>query len=316
MTRLVLLFVAFVNLPLVAVSVRAAEPGGSALYLIDAHSQADSEKVLKRVISLMDRAGVRRTLLSARGHLQSDAIVKFSQQHPGRITASVRTKGGAYRDNSEKYYKALKRSVESGKFGAIAELLLYHAQKGDKAPEIVVYPDDKRVQTALTYAKKEGWPLVVHIEFASLSGKQKARYMEQLEAMLAQNPDHPFVLIHMGQLRSGEVQRLMASHNNVYFMTSHTNPVAIRESRQPWTPMFKGDVLAPEWKKLVIQYPDRFVLAFDNVWPNHWGDYYLQEARYWKTALADLPREVARAVAHENAERLWNLPRSQAGRKE
>jgi predicted TIM-barrel fold metal-dependent hydrolase len=290
-------------------SATASGAGIADLYFIDAHSQADSEQILQRVITLMGQAGVRRTLLSARGNLTPGDIAKFAEQHPDRITASVRTKGRNYEENTAQYYKMLESDVGSGKFGAISELLMYHAQKGKKAPEVVVYPNDKRVQAALTLAKKNGWPLVTHIEFASLSGGEKTKFMEQLETILAQNPDHPFVMIHMGQLRSGDVRRLIEAHKNVYFMTSHTNPAAISESNQPWTPMFKGVVLTPEWKELMVQSPDKFVLAFDNVWPDQWGRFYLQEADYWRTAFAALPAEVAHAVAHGNAERLWKIPK-------
>ena len=133
--------------------------------------------------------------------------------------------------------------------------------------------------------------------------------MEQLEAMLRQNPAHPFAMIHMGQLREGDVQRLIENHKNVYFLTSHANPVVISGSNQPWTQMFEGDVLARGWQDLMVKYPDRFVFAIDNVWPEHWGDYYLQQVECWRKAFAALPREVANAVAHGNAERLWGIPR-------
>ena len=279
------------------------------LYLIDAHSQADSEQVLQRVIPLMDRAGVRRTILAARGGMASNRIAKFSKQHPDRITASVTTKGRDYTNNADGYYSTLEADVGSEQFGAIAEVLMYHAQKGNKAPEYIVYPNDKRVRAALTQAKKKGWPLVVHIEFASLSGGEKIKYMEQIELLLTQNPEHPFVMIHMGQLRSNDVRRLIDLHKNISFMTSQTSPSAIHNSVQPWTPMFEGEVLAPEWTELIMQYPDRFVLAFDNVFPNQWGDFYLKGVAHWRMALAALPAEIAHAVAHGNAERLWNIPK-------
>jgi len=282
-----------------------AEP--TDLYFIDAHSQADSEDVLQRVIPLMDQAGVRRTILSARQKLTSGDITNFAEQHPDRITASVRTKGRDYEENTNGYYRMLESDMSSEKFGAISELLMYHAQKGKKAPEVVVYPDDNRVQTTLALAKKKEWPLVVHIEFASLAEDNKIKYMEQLEAMLTQNPGQPFVMIHMGQLRPVDVQRLIESHQNIYFMTSHTNPVAINKSNQPWAPMFEGDVLAPKWRELVTLYRNRFILAFDNVWSDQWGSFYLQEAEYWHKAFMALPQDVSRAIAHENAERLWHI---------
>ncbi|WP_455220734.1 amidohydrolase family protein [Kaarinaea lacus] len=277
------------------------------LYFIDAHSQVDSEQVMERIIPLMDKAGVKRTILSGRRTMQSGDIANFAEQHPQRIIASIRTKSGAYQNNKNGYYKMLKGDVKSGRFAAISELLMYHAQKGAKADEIIVYPDDKRIQFALKIAKKKGWPLVVHIEFASLSGKQRETFMNQLENILRANPEHPFAMIHMGQLRIDDVRRLIKAHNNLYFLTSHTNPAAISKSNQPWTPMFKGDLLASDWKELVVEHPDRFILAFDNVWSDQWGDFYLKEAEYWHKALAVLPEEVAHAVAHGNAEKLWNI---------
>ena len=279
------------------------------LYFIDAHSQVGSEQVLQRVIPLMDQAGVQRTILSGRRKLKSSDIASYAERYPGRIIASIRTKGGAYKKNKKGYYKALSREVASGRFGAIAELLMYHAAKGAKADKVVVYPNDERVQAALKYTIKKGWPLVVHIEFASLSGDERAKFMKMLEKMLDKYPKHPFAMIHMGQLRAGDVRRLIESHNNVYFMTSHANPVAIKKSNQPWTNMFKGEVLAPEWRELVVKYPGRFILAFDNVWPDQWGDFFLREAEYWRNAFAVLPKDVAHAVAHGNAERLWNIPK-------
>ena len=279
------------------------------LYLVDAHSQADSRAVMERVVGLMDRAGVRHTILSGRRGLTNGDIASFAAQQPDRITAAVRTKGRAYAENRAGYYKSLERDANSGRFGAIAELLMFHAQKGRKADEVAVFPEDERVQAALKIAKERNWPLVVHIEFAALSDDDKIEYTKQFEAMLAQNPQHPFVLIHMGQLHHAQVRNLIESHPNVYFMTSHTTPTAVNKSKQPWTPMFQGDGLAPEWRELVIEKPDRFILAFDNVWPEHWGDHYLRQAEQWRAALSGLPTEAAHAVAHGNAERLWRIPK-------
>jgi predicted TIM-barrel fold metal-dependent hydrolase len=278
------------------------------LYLIDAHSQVDQTVDLNKVISLMDQAGVRYTILSAVAERSSEDIVRFSRQHPDRIIAAVRMKRHAYNKNDTSYYEVLRREVQSGDFNAMSEVMMYHAQKGHRYPEIVVYPDDDRVQAALRYALEKGWPFIVHIEFASRSISDREKFMEQLETMLDKYPNHPFAMAHMGQLKASEVRRLIKSHANVYFLTSRSNPVAASEANQPWVNMFKGDVLSPEWRELVIQYPGRFILSFDNVRPHHWGDFYLEEVQYWRKALAALPPDVATAIAHGNAERLWKIP--------
>jgi len=287
---------------------RPVAPEVEGLYLIDAHSQADSQDTLTRILPLMKQAGVRRTILSGRRQISSTDTANFADLHPLQIIPALRTKGRPYIDNTPAYYTNLQSDVASGRFSAMAELLVYHAQKGDLAEEVMVPPNDPRVQTALQYAKQQAWPLVVHIEFAALQNLQneaRREFMRQFEQMLFANPEHPFALIHMGQLTVGEVRRLIHRHPNVYFLTSHTNPEAINSSDQPWTPMFDGDVLTTPWRALVIAHPDRFILAFDNVWPEQWGDFYLNQAGYWHSALAQLPAAVAHALAHANAERLW-----------
>ena len=72
--------------------------------------------------------------------------------------------------------------------------------------------------------------------------------------------------------------------------------------------MFEGKRLLADWKKLMIEHPDRFILGFDNVWPEHWSQYYLDQIKLWREAIKELPLEVAHAFAHGNAERLWRLP--------
>ncbi|MEA2077943.1 MAG: hypothetical protein U9O95_07995, partial [Candidatus Marinimicrobia bacterium] len=214
------------------------------LYFIDAHSQVDQNVVpINKVISLMDSAGVRQTILSARGNLKGKTLLRLSKKNPGRITPAVRTKGRPYDTGSKKYYEILTKQITTKQYHAIAEVLLYHAKKGDKAPEVIVYPDDKRVQVALNHAIEKGWPFIVHIEFASLHGEKRKKFMRAFKQMLNQRPEQAFILTHMGQLSRNRCFRLIKNHNNVYFHTGWTNPVAVESSNQPWTNVFDGDHL-------------------------------------------------------------------------
>lgn len=201
-------------------------------------------------------------------------------------------------------------------FGAMAEVLMYHAQKGlkrQRAPLVIVYPDDERVQTALNYAIKKNWPFVVHIEFRR-AGSLGYGFMTKLEALLMRYPEHPFVLIHMGQLNHVAVRNLIEVHNNIYFIASHSTSIqaspirVVKKSDDPRTNMFDGKHLSADWKQLMIKYPDRFILGFDNVWPEHWGQYYLDQIKVWREAIKELPPDVVHAFTHRNAERLWRLP--------
>src|SRR3972149_2323874 len=93
-------------------------------------------------------------------------------------------------------------------------------------------------------------------------------------------------------------------------MTSQATPVTAEE-RQPWINMFdvSGYRLTQEWEQLVIDHPNRFILGFDNVYREHWSepDRYLDQIAFWRKELKWLRVDVAEAVAHGNAERLWNL---------
>jgi len=280
--------------------------------IIDAHSQADQEIELEEILALMDEAEVSRTILSSWGGRRPRDLTAFAKRHPHRITPALRTKGGIYRSKKlEKYKQFLDKQATSPWFGAMGEVLLYHAKKevrGGKGSYSlqVVPPDDPRVRAALALALKRQWPFVAHIEFAE-AGADQGVFMAKLEDMLRANIAHPFALIHMGQLEAKEAGRLIDDHPNIYFITSHATPDFAR-SGYAFTNMFVGHHVASHWKALMVLHKDRFVLGFDNVFARNWRNSYVQQVQLWRRALSELPPDVAHAVAHQNAERLWRLP--------
>jgi predicted TIM-barrel fold metal-dependent hydrolase len=300
---------------LVSAPVRAQEGGskpgsgvGSDLYFVDAHSQMAAGLDPDIIIPLMDKAGVRHTILSARNDRKPKDVADLAARNPDRITAAVRSKGKAFNRNSPEFTRLLDIQLSQPVFRAMAEVLHFHAQKGNKAPEIEVAIDSPQSRLVLDAARRNGWPYIAHYEFAA-AGPVRNALMAQFESAARTFPHQSFVLIHMGQLGPDEAKRLIEAHPNVYFMTSHSNPVNIKSHPgQPWTNLFEGRYLSPQWRDLFIANPERFILAFDNVFPEFWGDFYLEQAALWRGALLELPREVAEAVAHGNAERLWSLP--------
>jgi len=278
--------------------------------IIDAHSQVCPENIDK-VIQLMDQGGVACTILSSGmtstiGIVTPEELVSFASNYPGRIIPAVRTKV----KGSEDYYELLEKQMNMDGFGAMAEVLMYHGTEipGRPIPLIVAHPTDKSVQTALKYALDKKWPFIVHIEFVT-AGSQRDQFMTELKALLVQYPEHPFALIHMGQLDCAAVQELIEAHGNIYFITSSSTPsYAVSKFTDRWTIMFDGRNLSADWKQLIIQHPNRFILGFDMVWANMWGKHYLDTVAIWQEAIKGLPVEVAHAFAHGNAERLWRLP--------
>lgn len=69
----------------------------------------------------------------------------------------------------------------------------------------------------------------------------------------------------------------------------------------------KGQVrLCPEWRDLMLAYPDRFLLGSDT-WINARWQYYGETMQHYRAWLGDLPPAVARQVAWGNGARLFGL---------
>ena len=278
------------------------------LYFVDAHSQMAKGLSSDKIIPLMDKAGVRHTILSARNDRSPQDVADFAARHPDRITAAVRSKGRGFNLNKPNFQELINTQVSQPVFKAMAEAILYHAQKGRKAPEINVAIDSPQSRVLLDIALRKNWPYIAHYEFRAAKNR-KETFLASFKKMARNHSGHPFVLIHMGQLYAADVGQLIADHRNVYFMMSHSNPVSIAKNPgQPWANLFSGKKLADNWKALMLEHPDRFILTFDNVWPQDWGKSYLKQAALWRKALSTLPLDVAHALAHGNAERLWRLP--------
>ena len=294
-----------------------AHGAAQVLPIIDAHSQFDQDVPIERVVESAARAGIAQVVLSARGGTSSAEVLALAARYPGCILPAVRTKGAAYRDNDPRYPAFLDEQLKAPAFKAMSEIIVAHARKGRYAPEVDLTLDAPQVALAIQGAMARGWPVVLHYELRWLARSHGRQAREQriagLRALLRRHPEHPFALIHMAQLDAGEAAELLASHPNLVLLTSHANPITATASRQPWTDLFMEGELAPEWRSLVLRHPDRFVLAFDNVWTGDWTDKYAQQASFWRSALAKLPAEVAHAVAHRNAQRLWKLVPVQAG---
>ena len=289
----------------------AIAPAGKAqgnMYFIDAHSQWDHRVDEERVLSLMNHGGVYRTLLSV--HLKRPwvEVVAFGKAAPERIIPTVQIKGRGYHKGPRgKFFDRLNDQMGNDAFGAMAEVHVWHDSDGGKYQEIRIDFDDGLFLAAFNEAKRKGWPLIVHIEFASLSYEGKRGYMEKLEEFIRTNRNHPIVMIHMAQLEEPNVRRLLASHPNLHFMTSHASPF-YQFGGKPFINLIDDDKFKPQWKKLILDYPDRFVFALDNVFSKFWmPDLYLDKMKMWWKVAADLPNDIAQAFAHGNAERLWKL---------
>ncbi len=119
---------------------------------------------------------------------------------------------------------------------------------------------------------------------------------DAIERILRHAPGVKVIWAHTGMSTSLEmVESMFAKH-----------PALIGELSYR-TDLEQGGRLNPRWKKLLLRYPERFVVGTDT-WINpRWSDV-ADIARFYRRMLADLPRDVAERIAYRNGLALFGLP--------
>ena len=107
-----------------------------------------------------------------------------------------------------------------------------------------------------------------------------------------QDPTAKVLWAHSGFERPEKVREMLRRYPSLWcdlaFLTAHVS---------------NGKV-APAWRELFIEFPDRFVLGSDTFTPERWH-YVIENARWSRQWLSDLPPDVARKIAYENGDRLF-----------
>jgi len=152
------------------------------------------------------------------------------------------------------------------------------------------------------YAVVLNCPVFLHIEFESLEAKfgltVRTQLMNKLKQILAGNPDQQFILTHVAELDPAECRGLINEFSNIHFT------INFRDLTRLMTGEPVVDYSEEDWNALFEEHPDRFVFAFDRVFPFQW-DAYSRDMEYTQDKLANLSQATARAIASENASCFW-----------
>ena len=117
---------------------------------------------------------------------------------------------------------------------------------------------------------------------------------DAVERIFKQNPGAYVLWAHSGFAQIDKVRDMLAKHKTLWA------DLAFRSDQAP------GGRLDASWKKLFLDYPERFMVGTDTYVPERWH-YVVEQARYSRAWLADLPAEVADNIAYRNAERIAAL---------
>jgi hypothetical protein len=263
-------------------------------YNVEACAQvpsADCPHPLADVLARMQKSGVRAILANSRPNdgtraLASDGaqtaaagvtVVPFVRLYRNRADYS-----GWSRDPSivELVESELRRGTPTGAYRGLGEFHLYDSAdaNGPTAKRLMVLAEERQLA------------VLAHVDDVAI------------DLLMANAPSR------------GERLRLVWAHTGI-----GGTPVARVDALLARYPLLMGELsyrpgltcgdgqLCPEWRALLLKYPDRFLIGSDTWVNQRWQQYgeLMQDYRAW---LGGLPPDVARRIGWENGVRLFELP--------
>jgi hypothetical protein len=197
-------------------------------------------------------------------------------------------------DEVDRYLTQLEAGLRDGSFQGIGEI---HVNNWSSniigSPQYRFPADSPLVQRLFALSATYKKPLSVHMDAEPGS-------VEQMERLLASNPQGIFLWAHTGHVAEPPLlRRLLETHSNLYLELSYR--VSISPSRTA-IPMGQGGRLRESWRQLLEDFPDRFVIGTDLTTPS--ANVYSAHIAFWRQILEQLTPETAAKLAHLNAERL------------
>jgi hypothetical protein len=268
--------------------------------LVDTHAHLDASTPVSAdlLMSLYDAVGVRGAWVFG---VPWSVATSAWERYPDRV-APFLAEGYADTLGPASSYRTpdgLDELFRGGYVRGLGEMILRHSPfrlsasvGGGAWPATNVAADDPALLGAYAAAGRYGAPVVVH---------QEAAYADELERALRAAPTTTFVWAHAGHGPAATLRPLLARYPNLY---------ADLAARTPWlgpgTVLTRADgSLQPEWAALLAEYPDRFLIGFDQFAVGHYRLGYLQDTvGYYRALLGRLDPATAERIGHGNAERL------------
>ena len=248
------------------------------LPIFDAHmhySRADWQVFTpERILTILDRAGVRRALVSS---TPDDGTLQLYAAAPQRIVPFLRP----YRTRED-----------MGSWPSDPAVQAYVEER----LKCGIYKGIGEFHLSATQAEA---PTVRH--FAALAAQQQLFFHAHVDditvaKLLSLYPQVRILWAHAGMSASAAtVGQLLEQSANLWVELSLRFDVAA------------GGWLDPAWQTVFLKYPDRFMVGTDTWTTSRWDDLVpgMQSIRGW---LNQLPRDVAERIAYRNAERLFGSP--------
>jgi hypothetical protein len=261
------------------------------LKLVDVHTHMMVENLSPDAeVALLKQAGIDRVVMM---HTEPVALDALAKRHPGFVIPSLgltRMAGPGLRLDA-KSGATMEKAYRDGGACAFGEI---------PSP---FFGENADVNALYAAAVSTGAPLLWHLDLA------QPETVAMLERALTANPKMTLILGHLGWTAGPElIGRLLDAHPNLYTEVSirfdAPRPVPSGANGADLSILAPDGAIQPAWRAVMARHSDRFLFGMDI---NSFGPRYLMTADLVKTgqkALDGLPRPLAEAIAHRNAERL------------
>lgn len=305
--------------------------------------RTDFEGAARVALATMDQLGVRKALVmpppqppNFRQGYEANEFLAAIRQHPtrfaylaggGSLNVMIEEARGSATVSPQLRARFEAKADELIKSGAVGfgEMTALHVSHFSGHPFEEVAADHPLFLLLADLAAKHGVPIDLHMECvpkdmpapAKLSAppnpKSYRANLPAFERLLAHNRAARIVWVHFGADHTGHwtvalVRELLTRHPNLH-LSLRVNPPGLPEN----SPLTDDRRLKPDWAALFKDFPDRFMLGSDvfYVAPSLTGQHGFMPPQGsilpLKAMLPQLPPDVARKLASENAVRIYKL---------
>ncbi len=323
------------RLPIIDVHTHLQPPTGKGRDI-----RMDWDGAARSAIGAMDEFGVRLSVIMSppmsperAGRYEIADLLAVAKRHPDRFAVmaggstlnpmiqSVAKSGEVSAKLRRQFEQVAEDLLRQGAIG-FGEMTALHFSLFEQHPFEEVSPDHPLFLLLSDIAARHDVPIDFHIEIVtqrfevpvalhSNSARNPSHVAENLRAferLLAHNRGAKIVWDHLGMDTTNQrtpelTRRLLREHPNLYIGISPKGGPLVRN----WL-MQKGRGINPDWRAVIVEFPDRFVIGTDS--------FYQPDAPTRRMPVAaplvprlvhQLPPRVARMVAYENAQRVFGI---------
>lgn len=283
--------------------------GQGALPIIDVEYHHGGKIEMERLLKKMDESGVALTWLGPNEKLGSEESIRLNEIYPDRIVpTTVHGDGKLWHGKDKRFLEKLARDVRSGKYFAMGEFEARHYPSSTNNRDVHMPVDSEAMQVVLELSSEAGIPFLLHHE-------AEDALLPEVERMLVKYPKAKMIWCHVGRNRNpttwkkfqkaDTVRDLLQKYPNLYFDLVQSKP----GSKYRGTGQVEGILydlssarafLNSEWKKVLEEFPDRFVIGSD-INTGRFDDYHRVVQTFRDIVLGGIKKGAAEKFAFRNA---------------